>query len=56
MPGEYVVTSERQRYQLTTERKIKYWLSYRNVPPVINGATDLRAKEGETVSFKTGDK
>ncbi len=50
--GEYVVTLSASDGQLTTEKKIKILVKRVNVPPVINGVTDLRVKEGETVSFK----
>ena len=50
--GEYVVTLSASDGQLTTEKKIRLVVKRVNVPPTINGVTDLRVKEGETVSFK----
>ena len=42
--GEYVVTLSASDDQLTTEKKIKILVKRVNVPPVINGVTDLRVK------------
>ena len=50
--GEYEVTLTATDGKLTTERKIKIVVKRVNVPPQVNGVTDLHVKEGETVTFK----
>ncbi len=50
--GEYVVTLTATDGKLTTEKKLKVVVKRVNVPPVIGGVTDLRVKEGQTVTFK----
>lgn len=50
--GEYVVTLAATDGKLTTEKKIKIVVKRVNVPPVISGVTDVRVKEGQTVTFK----
>lgn len=50
--GEYLVTLTATDGVLTTEKQLKIVVNRVNVAPVINGVTDLRVKEGETVKFK----